>query len=446
MGWDSPFVGIVQILCHNAMPVLRDPAFSRKIKEMHSKECTCGRERRLRMFSKKVVDGLAGSSLIRAMFEEGNRLRKQFGAENVYDFSIGNPEVEPPQAVLDSLAAHAATKEKGTHRYMPNAGLEDVRAKVSAWLTRRSGVAVDANQVLMVTGAAAGLNIVLKALLNPDEEVVVLAPYFVEYLAYIGNAGGKPVIVPLTGDDFRLDVEAIGRALTPNTKAIMLNSPHNPTGVVFPQADLEALSALLEQKGREFGTEIYVISDEPYVSIVYDGVKVPEMLAIFRNAIVVNSFSKSLALPGERIGYIAASSRIENVAVLMGAMISLNRTLGFVNAPALFQRVIADNLDVTVDTEFYRIRRDTLYNGVTAAGFTCVKPQGAFYLFMKTPIADDAAFAKAATKHNLLVVPGSGFGCPGYVRLAYCVDLGTIERSAPAFRKLAAEFGLSPRG
>ena len=396
------------------------------------------------MFCKKIVDSLAGSSMIRAMFEEGNRLRKQFGAENVYDFSIGNPEIEPPEPVLASLRAYAGTAEKGSHRYMANAGLESVRSKVAAWLTAGSGVPLHAGHIVMVTGAAAGLNITLKALLNPGEEVVVLSPYFVEYLAYIGNAEGRAVVVPLQPETFALDVQAIERALTPNTKAIVLNSPNNPTGVIFSKADLQALSDVLERKGREFGTEIYVLSDEPYVSIVYDEVSVPNVLSIFRNAIVVNSFSKSLALPGERIGYVAASSRITDVSVLMGALISLNRTLGFVNAPALFQRVIADNLDVTVDMEFYRIRRDTLYNHLTAIGFQCVKPQGAFYLFPKTPIADDVAFAASAVKYNLLMVPGSGFGCPGHVRLAYCVDLGTIQRSLPAFSKLAAEYGMKP--
>lgn len=398
------------------------------------------------MFSKKVVDSLAGSSMIRAMFEEGNRLRKQFGADNVFDFSIGNPEIEPPEPVLASLRSLVLSDARGTHRYMPNAGLDEVRAKVAAWLSRKSGVPLDAGHIVMVCGAAAGLNIALKALLNPDEEVVILSPYFVEYLAYIGNAGGKPVVAKLKQDSFSLDIGAIEAVLTPNTKAIILNSPNNPTGVILQRDGLEALSALLERKGREFGTEIYVISDEPYVSIVYDGAAVPNVMSIFRNAVVVNSFSKSLALPGERIGYIAASSRISAVSTLMGALVFLNRTLGFVNAPALFQRVIAENLDVTVDTEFYKIRRDMLFNHLTSIGFSCMKPGGAFYLFPKSPIADDVAFAKNAVKYNLLIVPGSGFGCPGHFRLSYCVNLGTIERSLPAFTKLAAEYGMKPVG
>lgn len=394
------------------------------------------------MFSKKVVDSLAGSSMIRAMFEEGNRLRKQFGADNVFDFSIGNPEIEPPEPVLASLRSLVQSDAKGTHRYMPNAGLDEVRSKVATWLSKKSGVPLDASHIVMVCGAAAGLNITLKALLNPDEEVMVLSPYFVEYMAYIGNAGGRPVTVKLKRDTFALDMNAIEVALTPATKAIILNSPNNPTGVIYGRSDLEALSGVLDRKGREFGTDIYVISDEPYVSIVYDRADVPNVMSIFRNAIVVNSFSKSLALPGERIGYIAASSRISGVSTLMGALVSLNRTLGFVNAPALFQRVIAENLNVTVDTEFYKIRRDMLHNHLESIGFSCVKPGGAFYLFPKSPIDDDMAFAKNAVKYNLLIVPGSSFGCPGYFRLSYCVDLGTIERSLPAFTKLAAEYGM----
>jgi len=394
------------------------------------------------MFSKKVVDSLAGSSMIRAMFEEGNRLSKQFGAENVYDYSIGNPVIEPPVEVLDTLKRLVSSDEKGTHRYMPNAGLESVRIKVGRWLSKNSGVELTAGHVVMVCGAAAGLNITLKALLNPDEEVIVLSPYFVEYSAYISNAGGKTVVVKLNKDTFEIDLHAIEAAITPATKAIILNTPNNPTGVIFSQESLEELSDLLEKKGKELGTEIYVISDEPYVAIVYDGIKVPNLLSIFRNAIVVNSFSKSLALPGERIGYIAASSRITDVHILMGAMISLNRTLGFVNAPALFQRVIAENLDVTVDTEFYKVRRDMLYNHLIAIGFTCNKPGGAFYLFPKSPIEDDVAFSKSALKYNLLIVPGSGFGCPGHFRLSYCIDIGTIQRSLHAFTKLATEYNM----
>jgi aspartate aminotransferase len=258
----------------------------------------------------------------------------------------------------------------------------------------------------------------LKALLNPGEEVIIFSPYFVEYLSYVENAGGKPVIVKTMKDTFQIDVEALENSITTKTKAIIINSPNNPTGVVYSKDSLEYMRHIIEERESDYGTDIYIISDEPYISIAYDGVKVPNLLSIFKNCITVNSFSKSLALPGERIGYVAASSRIEDVNLLMGAMVSLNRTLGFVNAPALFQRVIAENLETTVDTEFYKEKRDILYNHITSIGFKCVKPQGAFYLFMKAPIEDDAAFCKSAVKHNLLIVPGSGFGCPGYVRIA----------------------------
>jgi len=317
-----------------------------------------------------------------------------------------------------------------------------VRAKVASYLEGKSGVPLNQDNILMVCGAAAGLNIALKALLNPGEEVIIFSPYFVEYLSYVENAGGKPVIVKTMKDTFQIDVEALENSITTKTKAIIINSPNNPTGVVYSKDSLEYMRHIIEERESDYGTDIYIISDEPYISIAYDGVKVPNLLSIFKNCITVNSFSKSLALPGERIGYVAASSRIEDVNLLMGAMGSLNRTLGFVNAPALFQRVIAENLETTVDTEFYKEKRDILYNHITSIGFKCVKPQGAFYLFMKAPIEDDAAFCKSAVKHNLLIVPGSGFGCPGYVRIAYCFKTEMIKASLPAFTKLAQEYGL----
>lgn len=394
------------------------------------------------MFSKKIVDSLGKSSMIRAMFEEGAKLKAKYGEENVYDFSIGNPDIEPPQQVLDSLKRFADSGEKGLHRYMSNAGYEDVREKVAEYLQKKSGINLNHDNILMVCGAAAGLNIVFKALLNPGDEVIVLSPFFVEYLSYIDNAEGKPVIVKTTKDTFKIDFETLENSITSKTKAIIMNSPNNPTGVIYSRESLEYMRYLVEEREEEFGTNIYIISDEPYVSIVYDGVQVPNMLSIFRNCITVNSFSKSLALPGERIGYVAASSRIEEVNILMAAMISLNRTLGFVNAPALFQKVIAENLDVAVDTDFYQEKRNILYNHLTSVGFKCVKPQGAFYLFMKAPIEDDGAFCKTAVKYNLLLVPGSGFGCPGYARIAYCYDNSIIKASLKAFTSLAEEYGL----
>lgn len=395
------------------------------------------------MFNKKLIEGLGKSSMIRAMFEEGARLKKICGEDNVYDFSLGNPEVEPPVEVIESLKKYVNSEEPGLHKYMNNAGYPDVRQKVAAYLQKKSGVSLDENNIVMVCGAAAGLNVTLKALLNPREEVIVLAPFFVEYGTYIENAGGKTVIVNTIKDNFQIDVEAVEKAITDKTKAIIINSPNNPTGVIYSRDSLEKLKKALEEKEEELGINIYVISDEPYVSLVYDGVKVPNTLSIFKKSISVNSFSKSLSLPGERIGYIAASSRIPEVVTLISVMITLNRTLGFVNAPSLFQKVIADNLEVAVNTENYKKKRDLLYNHLTKVGFKCIKPDGAFYLFIKAPIEDDVAFCATATKYNLLIVPGSGFRGPGYVRIAYCADIKMIERSLEAFTKLAKEYGLS---
>ena len=294
------------------------------------------------------------------------------------------------------------------------------------------------NNIIMVcsAGGANGFKIQIR------EEVIVLAPFFVEYLSYIDNAGGTPVIVNTAKDTFLIDEVAVEKAITDKTKAIILNSPNNPTGVIYSRENLEKLREVLERKEKELGTNIFIISDEPYTSLVYDGAEVPEVLSIFPKSISINSFSKSLALPGERIGYIAASSRIPDVETLISVMVTLNRTLGFVNAPSLFQKVVADNLETAVGIDNYRKKRDILYNHLTGIGFKCVKPQGTFYLFMKSPIEDDKEFCKTATKYNLLLVPGSGFGCPGYVRIAFCTDMTVIENSLQAFTKLAGEYGL----
>lgn len=394
------------------------------------------------MFNQKIVESLGKSSMIRAMFEAGAKLKAQYGDENVFDFSLGNPDIEPPAQVQESIRKYANSETPGLHHYMNNAGYQDVRAKVAEHLEKKSGIPLTHQNILMVCGAAAGMNVALKALLNPGEEVIVLSPFFVEYLSYIENADGKPVIVKTEKDTFQIDVEAVKDSITPKTKAIILNSPNNPTGVIYSKESLERMMEAIREKEKEFGTNIFILSDEPYVSIVYDGIELPNMLTVFENCIVINSFSKSHALPGERIGYVAASSRIDDVETLMAAMITLNRTLGFVNAPALFQKVVAENLDVAVDTAFYQEKRDMLYNHITSVGFECVKPEGAFYLFMKSPVEDDVAFCETAQKYNLLIVPGSGFGCPGYVRIAYCYDTAMIKRSLPAFTNLAKEYGL----
>ncbi len=391
------------------------------------------------MFSEKVVKSLEKSSWIRAMFEEGARLAQKYGAENVYDFSLGNPFAEPPKEVLDSLKKHVTSGERGTHKYMNNAGYVDVREKIAKSLQHESGVELSASNVVMTVGAAGGLNVVLKSILNPGDEVIVFAPYFVEYNFYVDNHGGKTVIVPPDTSNFEPDLKAFEKSITSRTKAIIINNPNNPTGVIYSEEKLREMAKIIEKKEAEQGS-VYVISDQPYSKIVYDGAVVPSILSIFKNSFVVNSFSKSLGLAGERIGYVAASSRIEGIETLMNALTFCNRTLGFVNAPALFQKVIYDALDAQVDIEDYKLKRDMLYENLTRLGFECVKPQGAFYLFPKALMEDDVEFVKRAINHNLLLVPGSGFGCPGYFRISYCVELDVIERSIAAFEKLAAEF------
>lgn len=392
------------------------------------------------MFSEKVVNNLSRSSWIRAMFEEGARLAEKYGADKVYDYSLGNPYAEPPAEVVSSLKNHILSDEKGLHRYMNNAGFTEVREKVAKSLEKESGVELSSENIVMTVGAAGGLNVVLKALLNPGEEVIVFAPYFVEYNFYTDNHGGKTVVVPSDTSTFEPDLNALEESITSKTKAMIINTPNNPTGVVYSEEKLKDIAEIIARKEKEYNTTIFVISDQPYSEILYDDVKLPSILAIFNNSIIVNSFSKSLGLAGERIGYIAASSRIKDIEMLMNALAFCNRTLGFVNAPALFQKVVGDAIDARVEIEEYKMRRDFLYENLTKLGFECVKPQGAFYLFPKALIDDDVEFAKRAIKHNLLLVPGSGFGCPGYFRLSYCVDFNMIKNSISAFENLVKEF------
>lgn len=392
------------------------------------------------MFSEKVVDSLDKSSWIRLMFEEGARLAEKYGADKVYDYSIGNPYAEPPTEVLESLKNHILGKEQGLHRYMSNAGYPEVREKIAKYLERESSIELNIDNIIMTVGAAGGLNVVLKSLLNPSDEIIVFAPYFVEYNFYADNHGGKTVIVPPNTSTFEPNLEAFEQSITPKTKAIIINNPNNPSGVIYSEETLRYMNAILMKKENEYGITIFVISDEPYSKIIYDNAKLPSILSIFRNAIMVNSFSKSLGLAGERIGYIAASSRIENVDLLINALTFCNRTLGFVNAPGLFQKVVGDALDAKVDISGYEKRRNFLYENLTRLGFECVKPKGAFYLFPKALLDNDVEFVRRAMKYNLLLVPGSGFGCPGYFRMSYCVKFDMIENSIPAFEKLVEEF------
>lgn len=390
------------------------------------------------MFSERIVGSLAGGSAIRAMFEQGNMLKKKYGADNVYDFALGNPDPEPPKAVIDAIKKYA--DEPGIHKYMPNAGYPDVREKIASYMKKESGVDFKADNIIMVTGAAAGLSITMDSLLNPGDEVIVIAPFFGEYRGYVSNFGGVIVPVLALPGTFQLDIKAIEEAITPKTKAIIINSPNNPSGAVYIEESLLALRDVLLKAEERLGNTIYVVSDEPYVKITYDGVKVPSISKIFNNSIVVNSFSKSLALPGERIGYVAINPDIKGADVLADAMIFCNRTLGFVNAPGIFQKVVADNLDEVAGLEAYEARRDALYNILIETGYECEKPQGAFYLFPKSPIEDDKAFCKKALDYRLVLVSGSGFGYPGYFRLAYCVSMDTILNSKESFAALRKEF------
>lgn len=392
------------------------------------------------MLSQNIQNKISKSSWIRAMFEQGEKLRKLHGPEKVYDFSLGNPDYEPPKEVQDALIKYVTGETAGLHKYMNNAGYPEIREKIAERTGEEAGLPLTSNHIIMTCGAAGGLNVVLKSILNPGDEVIALAPYFVEYGFYAENHGGRLVVVPTDPATFQPSIAALEQAITPKTKALIINSPNNPTGVIYSEAVLTQVAGLLARKEQEFGSQILVISDEPYSKIVYDNAKVPNILSIFPNSAVVNSYSKSLALPGERIGYIAVNPQIKDVELLISGLIFANRTLGFVNAPSLFQKVIGDSLDVAVNTDEYKRRRDYLYSRLTELGFTCVKPEGAFYLFPKALIPDDVEFAQRALKYNLLIVPGSGFGCPGYFRLAYCVSMETIKNSISAFKALAEEF------
>ncbi|MDH3997532.1 MAG: pyridoxal phosphate-dependent aminotransferase [Desulfuromonadales bacterium] len=392
--------------------------------------------------STKVKTAIEGSSWIRRMFEEGAALIAEHGAENVFDFTLGNPSVEPPQAFHRELKKLADSPDTGMHRYMNNAGYEETRSAVANHLAKVCGLPVQSNHVVMTCGAGGALNVVLKTILNPGEEVIILAPYFVEYKFYVDNHGGMTKEVWTNPEDFQPDIAAIEAAITENTRALIINSPNNPTGAVYSAEALTALGQMLERKQTELNRSLFVISDEPYARLAFDGVKVPPVFKYIRNAIVVTSHSKDLALPGERIGYLAANPGMKECELFMAGAIFCNRVLGFVNAPALMQRLVTGLQEESVDIGEYQQKRDILYKHLTGLGFEMVKPGGGFYLFPKSPIEDDVEFVRMAQKHNILLVPGSGFGAPGYFRIAYCIDMAIIERSLPAWNKLAADVGL----
>ncbi|MDZ4165077.1 MAG: pyridoxal phosphate-dependent aminotransferase [Smithellaceae bacterium] len=387
--------------------------------------------------AKKVADTLTKSSWIRRMFEEGINLKKIHGADKVFDFSLGNPNIEPPSQVKEHLQSIINQASPGMHAYMPNAGYPETRAALAEHISRQNGISLSGDQVVMTCGAGGALNVVLKTLLDPGDEVVIPAPYFVEYRFYVDNAGGETVLAK-TREDFSLDISALDQAIGPRTKVVLINSPNNPTGKVYDEASLKQLATLLREKSRRHGRDIFLVSDEPYRDIAFD-VKIPGILGLYQNSIVVSSYSKSLSLPGERIGYIAANPAIAAIEEIMGGLVLCNRILGFVNAPALMQRLIARLQGVTVNVEEYRRKRDLLCRGLGQLGYKFNLPEGAFYLFPESPIPDDVEFIRILQKQRILAVPGSGFGGPGYFRIAYCVADETITRAMEGFDRAMRE-------
>lgn len=393
------------------------------------------------MISKQMEELVKGSSVIRAMFEEGKIMAEKYGAENVYDFSLGNPSVEPPEEVKQAMLDVIAEENPNTlHGYMSNSGYEDVRDTIADNLNRRFETHFTRDNIIMTVGAAGGLNVILKTLVNPGEEVIVFAPFFGEYNNYVANVGGKVVIVPPNTETFMPNMEEFEKRITKLTKAVIINTPNNPTGVVYSEATIRELAAVLEKKQKEFGTDIYLISDEPYRELVYGDVTVPYVTKYYANTIVGYSYSKSLSLPGERIGYLVIPSEVADYEQVSAAANVATRILGFVNAPSLQQKVIARCVDARVDVAVYDKNRRLLVDNLRKFGYECASPDGAFYLFVKSLEEDDAAFAAKAKEFNLLVVPGSSFACPGYVRIAYCVDYDMIVRALPAFQKLAETY------
>ena len=396
------------------------------------------------MISKKMENMVANSSAIRAMFEEGNRLAKIYGPENVFDFSLGNPNVPAPDAVKRAIKELLDEEDPVVlHGYTnSNAGYEDVREAVADSLNERFGTHFSARNITMTVGAAGGLNVILKSLINPEDEVIAFAPYFGEYRSYTNNYDGVLVEISPNTVDFQPKLDEFEQKITAKTKAVIVNTPNNPTGVVYSEETIQKMASIMEAKQKEYGTDIYLISDEPYRELAYDGVEVAYLTKYYANTIVGYSYSKSLSLPGERIGYLVIPDEAADSEKLIGAANVATRILGFVNAPTLQQKVVKACLNEKTDISYYNRNREALYNGLKELGFDCIKPEGAFYLFVKSPIADEKEFCNEAKKHNILIVPGTSFACPGYVRMAYCVSYETIVNSLPKFAELAKQYNL----
>lgn len=393
------------------------------------------------MISKSMQEMVKGSSVIRAMFEEGKIMAAKYGAENVYDFSLGNPNTPPPAAVREA-AVDILTEEAEmmVHGYMSNSGYDDVRTALARSINEKQGTNYSAANLVMTVGAAGALNVAFKTILEPGDEVLLLAPYFGEYNNYIRNFSGVPVVVPADTKTFSINFEELEKKISPRSKAIIVNSPNNPSGMIYPEADIRRLAALLEEKEREYGHAIYLIADEPYREIVFTDDEVPYLPRFYANTLVGYSYSKSLSLPGERIGYLLIPDTVEDFEDTVAAASVANRILGFVNAPSLFQRVIGRCAGMSSDMSQYRKNKDVLYRALTEMGYECIEPRGAFYMFPKCFIPDDKEFCTVAKEYRLLIVPGSTFACPGYFRLAFCVSHETVLNSLPAFEKLAQRY------
>ncbi len=389
--------------------------------------------------SQYVSRSMEEGGWIRRMFEVGIALKSQYGEDNVFDLSLGNPIMEPPEEFHAELRRIAQSPTPGMHRYMPNAGYPETRQVVADALSAETGLSFSVGDILMTCGAAGAANVTLRTILNAGDEVIIFAPFFGEYVYYIQNHQGTPVIVP-TDAEFGLDLDAVAAAITPRTRAVMINAPNNPSGVVYPVADIAALADLLTLAQARHGSEIFIISDEPYRRIIYDGLVYPQVFPHYERTIVVNSHAKDLGLPGERIGHIAIHPDYSGKAELFDGMVFCNRVLGFVNAPALMQRVVRAVQQATVDVGEYQRKRDFLYNNLTDMGYSVVKPQGAFYLFPRSPLPDDEAFVAALQEYNVLVVPGKGFGTPGHFRISYCLEDKVLEGAMDGFARAAEQY------
>ena len=395
------------------------------------------------MIADRMIRLVNNNSAIRMMFEEGKKMAKEIGEENVFDFSLGNPNVPAPETFNTAIKSILDEEDSiFVHGYMSNAGYEDVRQTVAESLNRRFDTDYTFENIIMTVGAAGGLNTILRALINPGDEVITFAPYFVEYRAYVSNFDGVLVEVAPNPPSFMPNLREFEEKINKRTKAVIINNPNNPTGVVYTEETIKNMAEILKKKEEELGTEIYLISDEPYRELSYDGVKVPFLPKYYNNTVVGYSFSKSLSIPGERIGYLIIPSEMPDYTNVYAAADIANRILGYVNAPSLVQRAVAKVIDEKTDIEYYNRNRQLLYKSLTEYGFSCVKPEGAFYLFVKSPVENEKEFCEKAKEFNILVVPGSSFACPGYVRIAYCVSYDKIKNSLPAFKKLAEFYGL----